>query len=315
MSKDSRTRTPPPASTDGSFTFRSTGVGLRRLGDLYPRLLTASWPTILLLLLAGYVLTNAIFAALYLAGGNCFNAPDPGSALQAFSFAVQTLSGIGYGAMHPTTPYAHVVSNIQAFVGLVGLALATGLMFARFSRPTSRIVFSHAMLVRHRNGAPFLAFRMANERGNRLVEATVTVVALIEDVTDEGERMRRLHDLRLVRSSSPMFSMSWTVMHPLDADSPLYALASGTVPENLFGIIVNVMGVDGTMNQTVHKQTVYPPEAVQFGRRFVDMVETGEDGNLTLHYGLLHETVKDPTERELLKAARGTHDESPRPGT
>ena len=304
MSEPSPPRLPRTTPSGDAVPFRSTGVGRQWLGDLYPRLLTASWPAILLLLVAGYVLTNAIFAGLYLAGGDCINATEPGSLLQAFSFAVQTLSGIGYGAMHPTTPYAYVVSDVQAFVGLIGLALATGLMFARFSRPTSRIAFSDGMLVRQRDGVPFLVFRMANERGNQLVEATVTVVALIEERTAEGERMRRLHDLALVRSSSPMFTMSWTVLHPLDADSPVHGLARGERPPALIGVIVNVMGVDGTMNQTVHKQRVYPVDAIHFGRRFVDMVEIGADGQYTLHYGLLGETEPDPVEAARLEALR-----------
>jgi inward rectifier potassium channel len=295
---------PRPRYTGGSFSFRRSGSGVDALRDIYPTLLTTSWPVFLGLLTAAFVLVNAVFAALYRLGGDCFNATDPSSVLLAFSFSVQTISGIGYGAMAPTTPYAHAVSDVQAFVGLMGLALATGLVFARFARPTSRVGFSRNLLVRHRDGQPYLTFRLANERGNQLVEATLTVVALFEEVTAEGEHMRRLVDLPLERASSPVFSMSWTALHRLTPDSPLAVLARGAPHPDLVAVVANVMGVDGTLNQTVHKQYFYDADSVRWGHRFVDMIEHGADGVMTIHYGRLSDIAPDPAEQARLDAAR-----------
>ena len=284
-------RMPRPQFRNGRFAFRSAGSGMGRWSDLYHQALTVPWPRFVAMMAAGFTAANALFAALYLLGGDCFNAPDPGSFLLAFSFSVQTISGIGYGAMAPTTDYAHVITNVEAFVGLTGMAVWTGLISARFSRPTARVRFSQKALVRTRDGKPYLMFRMANVRGNQLVEAQLSVVALIDTVTAEGDSMRRLHALELERERTPIFSLTWTAFHPLDERSPLAGLVDGPDDGRLAGIVCNLTGLDDILVQTVHAQTFYGAEDVVWGHRFVDMLETGEDGVLTVFHDRLDRIV------------------------
>jgi inward rectifier potassium channel len=254
---------------------------------MYHRALTVPWPRFVALMATGFIAVNAIFAALYLLGGDCFNATDPLSPLLAFSFSVQTISGIGYGAMAPTTAYAHIVSDLEAFVGLTGIAVWTGLIFARFSRPTARVRFSKHALIRTRDGKPYLMFRMANVRDNQIVEAQLSVAALVDTVSAEGDRMRRLLALQLERDRTPLFSLTWTAFHPLDEHSPIAALAQGPGMDSLAGIVCNLTGLDDTLVQTVHAQGFYSADDLLWGHRYMDMIEPDEDGVLTVHHDRL----------------------------
>lgn len=290
-------RVPAPSPPPTRFRHQSSRQRFRQIGaqrsslrDTYHLLLTASWFQVIALLFVGFVFFNAVFATLYLLGGDCINAEDPTSWLQTFSFSVQTMAAIGYGAMAPTTPYAYILSNAEGFLGLIGMAMASGLMFAKFSRPTARITFSNAMVVQPRDGVPTLMFRASNERGNQIVQAQLSVVALVDEVTAEGETMRRLIDLELVRNRTPMFSLSWVAMHHLDEGSPLRPLLSpeGCDPA-LIAIVVNLSGTDDTLLQTVHARTLYPPARIRWGYRFADMLESHEDGHLVVHHRRIHD--------------------------
>ena len=277
-------RTPtlaPPARRGRGFVWQ---------GDAYHRLLSLSWTRLLSALFAVFVLFNVLFAVLYQAGGDCIGAANPGSFLEAFSFSVQTMASIGYGTMAPTTPYAYVLSNLEGFLGLLGVAMASAFLFAKFSSPTARVVFSRSMVVHRRDGVPTLHFRMANMRGNQLVEANLSVVLLVHTVTQEGDALRRLVDLPLVRDRTPAFSLSWTAMHILDEASPLQDLLSseGADPR-LVAVLVTLTGMDGTFNQTVHTQARYAPEQILWGHRFADMVAEGPDG-LVVHLDRIDET-------------------------
>src|SRR5262249_21672410 len=157
------------------------------------------WFKVMLLVAGTYLGINAIFATLYLAGGDCIAGAAPRSLRDAFFFSVQTFSTIGYGVMAPKTLYASVVVTLEAFVGLVTVAMATGLMFAKFSRPTARVLFSDRIVLAPRDGKPTLMLRLANERGNDIIEASFRVTVLKAEVTAEGEMMRRVHDVPLVR--------------------------------------------------------------------------------------------------------------------
>ncbi len=254
------------------------------------RVIRASWPGFLGALAGAYALTNAAFAALYLAGGDCINAQDPRSFADAFSFSVQTIATIGYGAMSPTTPWANAVVAIESFVGLLAVALASGMCFAKFSRPDARVGFSSVAVVSDREGRPCLMFRIANERNSRIIDARISVYALVDEVTLEGQRMRRFHPLVLERDRSPVFLMSWLVMHPLDRGSPLVGDDPTRLDPAVRSIVVTLSGVEDTFMSTVHRQHHYQPDDVRFGHRFVDMI--GDDnGELTLDHSRLHDTV------------------------
>jgi inward rectifier potassium channel len=279
---------------DGMPFIEHAGFTRSPFTDVYHLVIGMSWTRFMVSATVLYVLFNATFATLYMLGGDCYAADDPDSFLQAFAFSVQTMSGIGYGAMSPTTPYANVVSILEAFLGLLGVAMTTGLVFAKFSRPVARVGFADVAIVNERDGQPVLQLRMSNERRNQVVDARAQLVALIEHRTREGDRMRRVVDLWLERDQTPVFRMSWTLLHPLDEDSPLHGLTAENAHRRMVGLIVNFTGLDDTFSQTVHAQRVYTPDEIRFGVHYRDMIVTREDGTLVVHHDRLHD-IREPS--------------------
>jgi inward rectifier potassium channel len=216
---------------------------------------------------------------------------DEGGFLDAFAFSVQTISTIGYGALAPRTGMAHTLVTLESVVGLIGTAIATGLVFTKFAQPRAKVLFSHHMLVHRRNGKPVVAFRVGNARSNEIIEASVRVSALVPEVTLEGEHMRRLVDLQLQRSTTPMFVMTWTVIHEIDEASPLHGRDEASLRADALRFIVSFTGLDATFSQTVHARHIYEHGDVQWGRRFVDIVDNTEDGRLRVDYQRFHDTV------------------------
>src|SRR5947208_2743005 len=196
----------------------------RRLipADLYHLLLTSSWPRLLGLLAIGYAAANALFALGYLIEPDAIENARPGSFADAFFFSVQTMATIGYGRMVPRTFLANTLVTLETLTGLLGLAMVTGLVFAKFSRPTARVLFSRVAVIGWRDGVRAFMFRMANERGNNIVEAQVHVALARQEVTAEGESVRRFYDLELARRLNTIFPNTWTVIHPIVDGSPLH---------------------------------------------------------------------------------------------
>jgi inward rectifier potassium channel len=284
--------TPPSKFNPG--TMVRVGGKPAYLADLYHLLLVASWPRLLLLIASVYACVNALFGGLYLAGGDCVTGAEPGSFADAFFFSVQTFSTIGYGAMAPKTPYASVVVTMEAFVGLITVAMATGLMFAKFSRPTARVLFSDRMVIGVRNGKPTLSLRMANERGNDIIEASFRVTVLKPEVTEEGEKIRRLHDLRLIRSETPLFTVSFAAFHVIDETSPLFGETPERMQEEALRFIVTVTGLDASFAQTIHARRIYEAPEVVWNARFVDVISNLPDGRLQLDLAKFHDVEEIP---------------------
>lgn len=269
-------------------------INFREVGglDLYHSLLTASWGTFFALLALAYVVFNLAFGVLYLLGDGAIANAKPGSFADAFFFSVQTMATIGYGDMHPQTIYANLLVTLEVLLAMSGLALATGLIFARFSRPTARVMFSAVAAIAPYDGAQTLMFRVANQRRNQIIEAEITVSVLRDERTADGGTMRRFHDLALQRSRTPMFSLTWTVMHVIDRASPLY----GATPESLAAgnaeIVVALIGLDGTFAQTVHARHSYIGDEIVWNRRFVDILGRGKDGERIIDYRHFHDVVE-----------------------
>ncbi|MEL6346754.1 MAG: ion channel [Myxococcota bacterium] len=279
-----RSSPPPPRYRNGQLIYNATGLSYRWLGDLYHLFIRTSWGVLLGVSIGGYVGTNFFFALLYLLGGDCIDGAQPGDLTDAFWFSVQTLSTIGYGRMSPSTFYSNVLATIESYVGLVSVAMGTGLLFAKFSRPTARVGFSKMMVIHPRNGVPCLMFRMANERRNQVVEARLHVSVLRDETTMEGDRIRRFHTMRLERSASPVFALTWTAIHPLDETSPLYGLTADNVAAEVAAIVVTFTGIDDTFAQSIHARTVYLADQIAFNHRFVDILDRDEHGTLTIHH-------------------------------
>ena len=268
-------------------------------GDVYHELLTISWLKFFGLISLIYLVINTLFAFAYLIDCDGIENAQPGSFTDAFFFSVQTMATIGYGAMYPRTPYTHFLVTIEVFVGLLTVAMATGLLFARFSRPTARVIFSNVAVICPYNGVPTLMFRTANQRNNLIVEAQVQVSVLLPDITSEGYYFRRLHDLKLVRSQTPIFSLSWTVMHSIDKASPLWGETAKSLANSDAQIIVSLTGLDETLSQIIHARQVYLAEEVLWNMRFVDVLSKSANGDRltaplsdrTIDYNHFHKVI------------------------
>ncbi|MEO0458044.1 MAG: ion channel [Cyanobacteria bacterium P01_A01_bin.114] len=257
-------------------------------GDLYHILLTMPWAAFIALVSSSYLGVNVLFAIAYSLDPNAIADVEPGHIQQLFFFSVQTMASIGYGAMHPETVYAHWLVVIQAIFGLFFIATTTGLVFARFSLPTARILFSDVAVVAPFNGTPTLMFRTANKRRNYLLEAQLWVTLVRDEVTKEGDYIRRFHDLELVRSHTPVFSLTWTAMHPIDLSSPLYGHTSETLKRDNVDIIVTLTGLDETLLQTIHSRQEFKHSDIFWEHKFSDILLTTPDGRRVIDYNHFH---------------------------
>jgi len=257
--------------------------------DPYHLLLTIPWHGFLALIIVGYFASNFLFALIYLAGGDCIANARPGSLSDAFFFSVQTMNTIGYGTLYPRTFYANIVVTVESLIGLLGVAMGTGLAFARFSRPTARVLFSHVAVIAPFDGVPTLMFRAANQRRNQIVEAQMRVRLVRDEVNQEGEFMRRFHDLKLVRSQNPVFSLSWTAMHPIDEHSPLYGVKAETLAETETMLVITLSGLDETVSQIIHARHSFVAKEILWNMGFVDIVSKTEEGHRFIDYSRFHD--------------------------
>ncbi|MGB1013046.1 MAG: ion channel [Nannocystaceae bacterium] len=261
-------------------------------GDMYHALITCRWRQFFAAILLSLLLINSLFACLYLLQPGSIDSPTGASVHDAFFFSVQTLATIGYGGMVPATTYADILVTIEATLGMLWTAVVTGLTFAKFSRPTAKVLFSRTMVVAPRNGVPHLMFRLANWRHNRIVEARISVAVILEERTSEGETMRRPVPLQLVRERNEVFWMSWTVMHPIDDSSPLFGRgALEQLQTDEVNIVVSLSGIDEDFSQPIHTYHTYRATDVIEGHRFVDILSRPGEGILEIDYNGFHETV------------------------
>ena len=257
--------------------------------DLYHAILTVPWWAFFAGIAAVFALVNTFFALLYMG--------DPRGIAHArgfwdyFLFSVQTIGSANYTVMIPKSVYANVVVSIEAFFGILNLAIVTGVVFARFSRPFARIIFSQVAVVTLFDGVPTLMFRAANQRANQILNAQVSVSLARQVTTQEGLVMRRFEELKLVRSRTPLFGLSWTVMHAIDESSPLH----GTTPEQLLDsqveIIVLLSGTDDTLADLIYARHSYLPDEILWHRRFVDVLDLTPTGRRVVDLRHFHETV------------------------
>jgi inward rectifier potassium channel len=276
---------------DGSFNVRVRKGNWWRTFFSYQTLLSTSWPRMFALLTAGFIVVNGLFAAAYLACGPEALTGDAalGPPAQSFFFSVHTLATIGYGNIVPTTLAANVVVVVESLTGLLGLAVATGVVFARFSRPVADIRYSgHAVVAPYRDITAF-EFRMVNARRNQLVNVGATVMmSRFEGQSDT--RQRRFHQLALERSTVAFFPLNWTVVHPIDEASPLWGWDHRSLLEAEAEFNVLLTAVDETFAQTVHSRSSYTAEEVLFGHRF-EMMFTESDREYVLDMDKLDATT------------------------
>lgn len=281
----------------GDTKILTHGRSSSRLLDPYHLVLTLSWPQFFGALVLAFILVNLFFGTLYcMLPGSVSNA-RAGEFFDYFFFSIETLATVGYGNMSPASFAGHVVASAEILAGMVGVALTTGLVFARFSKPTARLIFSKHALIRDFDGSRVLMLRIANERHNRIVEATATLSLVRTEITAEGESFVRIHDLHLLRERSPVFALTWVLIHPIDESSPLHGLDATQLAAGRSRILVSITGHDETMAASVHAGRDYETEDLRFDCRFADILRVTPEGERVIDLTRFHDTEPLPTER------------------
>jgi inward rectifier potassium channel len=265
------------------------GLPRRIWQDLYHFCMTVSGVRLAATVAGVFLLFNLLYAALYaLQPGDVTNV-NPAGYWGLFFFSVETLATVGYGDMHPCTVYGHVIASCEILTGLMALALSTGLIFGRFSRPTARFLFARHAVVRPLDGMPTLMLRAANARQNVVMEAQAQLRLIREERTPEGYQIRRIHDLVLRRQAHPIFIFGWNLMHVIDAASPLYGQTEQTLSAARATLLLTVSGTDETTGQTLMARHQYAATALRWNHDFVDILSTGEDGIDRFDYQKFHD--------------------------
>ncbi len=262
-----------------------------RYTDVYHTILRAPWWLFFLGLAAVFVGVNAIFATLYVVDRGGIDHARPGNFWDAFIFSAQTIGSINYSVMVPKSDYVNIVVIVEAFTGYLVLALFTGLIFARFSRPFARVVFSKVAVITPFDGVPTLMFRAANQRGNQVLDASVTVTLARQHLTREGAMFRRFEELKLVRARTSLFALSWTVMHPIDETSPLYGVSCQDMYDKQMEVVALLSGADATMAETIYARYSYGPDDIARDQRFVDVLSMTPKGLRVVDLTRFHDTV------------------------
>jgi len=283
-------------STVGHTQVTRLGVPRFSVKDTYHLILRMSWFEFFALAVTTYLLANLAFGCAYYFGDHAINNAD--SFADCFFFSVETLATVGYGGMSPATFYGHCVATVEIITGMLSMAVITSLVFARFSKPTARILFSKVVVITPFDGVPTMMLRVANQRRSYILEATASLVLLRDEETSDGHSMRRFHDLKLERARSPMFALSWQIMHRIDETSPLFGVTAETFKEEDMRLALTISGVEDTFAATVTARHDYTHEHLQFNERFVDIFEEGEHPrHMYLDFDKFHQTEPDGTRR------------------
>jgi inward rectifier potassium channel len=277
----------PLVNKDGSPNVRRIGLPFFNTANNYHTLITMSWTRFWLLILSGYVLLNFIFAFVYMSfGASSLNGGSDNAALShfwaAFFFSAQTISTVGYGHISPYGMAANSVAALESMMGLLAFALATGLLYGRFSRPSAQIAYSKNMIV-----APYLEngkglmFRLANMRRNMLIDLEIEIIFSYNEMVD-GKAVRRFYPLDVERRKVSLLTMNWTIVHPLDENSPLHDMSKEDLEKSEAGFAILLRAFDDTFSQTVHSRTAYQHHEIIWGAKFKPIFDRDEDGRIVL---------------------------------
>jgi inward rectifier potassium channel len=269
-------------NADGTFNVQRSGLSLITSLNLYHTLLTMSWATFLSLVLLLYFLSNIIFALLYSTLGptalvDVSSTPTDNLFIRGFFFSVQTFATIGYGTIQPVGIIPNLLVTIESYYSLIANALITGIVFARFARPTAKVIFSTKAVVAPYRGITGLMFRLVNGRSNQLIEMSAKVL-VARFVNEDGKPVRRFAELDLERRGVVFLPLAWTIVHPIDEKSPLYGLTDEDLRESDTEILILLTATDETFATVVHTRTSYKHDEIKFGHKFVSIYNKTEPG-------------------------------------
>ena len=269
-----------------------TKLGVPRFSfhDAYHLIMSLSWLQFFAGAVIVYLCANLIFASIYALGEHAINNAEKFS--DYFFFSVETLATVGYGNMSPATFYGHCVATMEIITGMLSMAVITSLVFARFSKPTARIMFSRVAVITPYNGVPTLMFRVANQRHSYILEANASLVLVRDEETADGHSLTRFYDLKLERARSPMFALTWQIMHRIDESSPLYGVTPQVMREGEMRLAATLSGMDEIFAAAITARHTYEHEDIRFDRRFVDIFSDGDHPrHLYVDLGRFHDLV------------------------
>jgi inward rectifier potassium channel len=277
----------------GHREIETLGLSQGFWGDLYHRSMTVYWPVFFGSAAAIFVALNAVFGFLYSLGHEPIaNAAENGP-LAYFYFSIETLATVGYGDMHPQTNYGHLIATIEIFTGMSFLAVMTGLIFARFSRPRARFVFAKEAVITRHEGRPTLMIRLANARHNTVSRASARLWIIRAERTKEGDQLRRFYEIKLDRSEHPMFVLSWMLFHVIDNDSPLHGMTASDLAEGDALLVLNVGGLDDSSAQQLYARHIYSWRDIRWHYRYKDIASVSPQGRFLLDYTKFDDVVAE----------------------
>jgi inward rectifier potassium channel len=275
---------------DGSFNVHRKGLRLQD-ANLYLKLIDTTWPRFFLVALIAFLGANLIFAGAYLIlGAEHLQGTDPemSAFANAFFFSVHTLTTVGYGNIYPQGNWANLASALEAATGLMFFAVITGLLYGRFSRPSARILFSSRALIAPYQDGTSLQFRLTNARDNVLMDLDARVLLMTVEPAD-GQLKRNYFDLPLERRRVYFFPLTWTVVHPIDSDSPLYGKTPEDLAKSSAELLILIRGFDDTFSQTVNARYSYRHDEFVWGAKFVPAFSVDPKGDLVLEVDRIDE--------------------------
>lgn len=293
----------------GNRKLIAKGLVSGPFSDVYHTAMRMGWPLFMAAASAVFFGVNAIFALLFLiVPGSVANVP-PDRPWHVIYFSIETLATVGYGDMHPSSDWGHLVASVESFVGVIFSAVLTGMIFSRFSRPRARLIFAKNPVIGAFDGQANLMLRVANARANMISDAVAKVWLLASIVNSEGRTFRRFYELKLDRVENPSFILSWTLFHRIDAESPLYGWDLKRWEQTEASIIVTIRGSDESLSQDMRARQIYDWRDIAFGHQFVDLLDNDAAGHVVLDYTRFHdiepEEVDDhgQTDAELARLA------------
>jgi inward rectifier potassium channel len=277
----------------GDREIEARGLAFGFWSDLYYRSMTVSWPAFFASAAAIFAVLNGGFALVYFLGDRPIANAVPGRFLDLLYFSIETLATVGYGDMHPQTDYGHLVATVEIFTGMSFLAVMTGLVFARFSRPRARFIFAQYPIVAQHEGQRTLMIRVANARHNTISGAIARLWLIRGEQSAEGQYYRRYYELKLRRNENPVFALSWTIFHIIDQSSPLH----GASPEDLAQadalLVVTISGLDDNSAQQLNARQSYSQKHIRWRHRYVDIASNADDGHMILDYSKFHDVTPE----------------------
>jgi inward rectifier potassium channel len=277
----------------GDREIVTEGLRLSFWADISHRCMTASWPSFIAGAALVFVVFNAGFGLLYWLGDQPISNVARNDYLDYLYFSIETLSTAGYGDMHPQTHYGHFIAAIELFTGIFSMSVMTGLVFARFSRPSARLLFARNPVISTYEGKHTLMMRLANERHNIIGNASARLWLLKNATTSEGRAVRRFQELPLLKNEHPALALSWTLFHVIDEGSALFNLDANDLKAAGVALVVVVSGYDVVAAQTIHARKSYDHTDILFGQHYADILDNLDDGRIRIDYGKFHDTVDE----------------------